>query len=72
MLFNMWSANEIFDGRWPTDEIVYMNFITGKADLLLDVHWLVKQKLPKLLFFPQKVVRHYNLHNMIAEFMFSF
>ena len=56
--FNMWSTNEIFDGQWPTDEIVYMNYITAKADLLLYVHWLVKKKLPKSLLVPQKVVRH--------------
>ena len=34
--FDMWSTNEIFDGQCPTDEIVYMNIITGKAHPLLD------------------------------------
>ena len=40
----MWSTNEIFDGQWPTDEIVYMNYMTGRADPFLEEYSLVRLK----------------------------
>ena len=32
---NMWLTNEIFDGQWRIDEMVYINYMTGRADPLL-------------------------------------